>query len=58
MKEFLKWLGMLIILSGVGVLIYYFRSELLSNTYLAISGLLLIGGLFIFIILNHTIDDV
>lgn len=58
MKEFIKSLGMLILLIAVGILIYYFANDLINNTYLAIAGLLLLGGIAVHIIVNRTMDDV
>ncbi len=58
MKEFVKSLGMLVILVAVGILIYYFANKLINNTYLAIAGLLLVGGIAVHIIANRAIDDV
>ncbi len=58
MKEFIKSLGMLIILVAVGILIYYFANNLINNTYLAVAGFLLISGIAVHIIVNRAIDDV
>ena len=58
MKEFIKSLGMLILLIAVGILIYYFANDLINNTYLAIAGFLLLGGIAVHIIVNRTMDDV
>ncbi len=56
MKEILKNLGLIILLSGVVVLILDSTKTHLSNNGLIISGLLVVVGFFVHIILNKRIE--
>ena len=51
MNTFLKYLGVLLVLAGVGVLAFYtFGTQ--SNTYLITAGSLMVVGLLEFILVN------
>lgn len=56
MNEFLKYLGVLLILIGVGVLGWYSYQNPTENAMLIAATLLLVGGLALHIILNRILD--
>jgi hypothetical protein len=52
MKEVVKSLGIILIIIGVGILTYTLIRHLNTNIWLGISGLLVVGGLLAYIIMN------
>lgn len=52
MKEFIKSIGILLIVIGVIVLALALLKSFDANIWLSISGILVVGGLLIHIILN------
>ncbi len=52
MNQLLKYLGVFMILIAVVILGLYMYENAVSNTLLIVSGLLLIGGLAVYVILN------
>jgi 4-amino-4-deoxy-L-arabinose transferase-like glycosyltransferase len=56
MKEFLKNLGLLLMIGGVIVLVYTVGKKTLNNVALATSALLILGGMVAHIFLNRFID--
>lgn len=56
MNELLKYLGVIILLLGVGVLAFPFLSGEQSNTFLLVGLFLILGGFFAHIIINKKIE--
>lgn len=56
MKELLKNLGIIILLAGVVVLIFDSTKTHNTNNGLIISGILVVVGFIVHIILNHRIE--
>ncbi|GAO28209.1 hypothetical protein [Geofilum rubicundum] len=56
MKELLKYLGLFLILAGVVVLGFYAFASMISNLFLIIAALLLVGGLALYILFNRIFD--
>jgi hypothetical protein len=56
MKELLKYLGLFLILTGVVVLGIYAFASMVSNLLLIIAGLLLVGGVALYILFNRIFD--
>lgn len=56
MKEFLKYLGSILILIGVVVLALYFFGVSQANAMLASAGILMVVGLITHIVVNRRID--
>lgn len=56
MNQFLKYLGVLLILVAVGILGVYVYKNVTSNTLLVVSALLLVGGLAVHVIINKIVD--
>ncbi|WP_158522749.1 hypothetical protein [Geofilum rhodophaeum] len=56
MNDFIKYLGVLLILIGVGVLGWYSIQNPTGNALLIAATLLLVGGLALHIILNRILD--
>jgi len=56
MKELLKYLGVLLILTGVVILSFYAFKGMINNLLLVVAGLLLVGGLLLYIIFNRIYD--
>lgn len=56
MKMFLKRFGILFVIVGVIILAYSEFAKLESNGMLTLSGAFIIGGLFVYIIVNNIID--
>lgn len=57
MKYFLKNLGVLMILAAVVILGIYAKNSYSDNIYLIVSMLLLIGGIFAYILLNKNVKE-
>ena len=55
MKEFLKYLGAIIVLGGAAILAVYYFGQSNSNTYLAAAGVTMIVGFFVHIIINKNL---
>lgn len=56
MKNFLKYLGPILVLVGVAILAVYHFGSSQSNTYLVVGGLLMIIGAIGHVIINRKID--
>ncbi len=56
MNDFLKYAGVVLILLGVVLLGVYAFKNMISNTLLVVSALLLIGGVAIHVILNRIFE--
>jgi predicted PurR-regulated permease PerM len=56
MKEFLKYLGPILILVGVALLAFYFFGTMPSNIILAAAGLIMIIGCASHIIVNKRME--
>lgn len=56
MKELLKYLGVILILTGVVILSFYAFQGLNNNLYLVVAGLFLVGGLLLYILFNRIFD--
>jgi multisubunit Na+/H+ antiporter MnhG subunit len=56
MNQFLKSIGVLLILIAVALLAFYMVESPVENTLLAVAGLLLITGLGAHIILNRSFE--
>jgi hypothetical protein len=56
MNELLKYLGIILILAGVIALGVYATHDIISNTLLAISALLLVGGVAVHVIANKAVE--
>ena len=57
MKYLLKNLGILFIIAAVVILGVYAVNSYTDNIYLIISLLLLIGGLFVYILFNKKVEE-
>jgi len=55
-KEFLKYLGLLIIIFGVGLLVIFVSLDKTTNTQLAISGGVIVFGFIFFIFTNKRLE--
>ncbi|WP_157363793.1 hypothetical protein [Alkaliflexus imshenetskii] len=56
MNEFLKYAGVVLVLLGVVLLGVYAFQNMVSNTLLVVSALLLIGGVAMHVILNRIFE--
>ena len=56
MKEFLKYLGPIFLLIGTIVIAFYFFNPSSANTLLVISGVLMVLGLIVHVVVNRFID--
>jgi len=56
MKEFLKIIGMIITIIGIGILGYVSFKGINNNTLLGVCGLLIVIGLVFYIIINKKIE--
>ena len=56
MKEFLKYLGSILILVGVALLAFYYFGKMPSNVILASAGIIMIIGFITHIIVNKRMD--
>jgi hypothetical protein len=56
MKYFLKNLGLLMIIAAVIMLAVYAKNNLIANTYLIVSLILLVFGIVVHIFTNKTIQ--
>lgn len=56
MKSFLKYLGPILQLVGVGILTVYFFNQTTSNTLLAVAGIIMVLGMLGHIVINRLID--
>lgn len=56
MKEFLKYLGSILILIGVALLAFYYYGNMPSNTILATAGGIMVVGCITHILINRRID--
>jgi len=57
MKALLKRLGLVLVLAGVVVLAYSEFSKLESNSLLIWSGVLIVVGLAVYILLNNILES-
>ncbi|MFO8001736.1 MAG: hypothetical protein R6U46_10860 [Marinilabilia sp.] len=57
MKYLIKNLGILMIIAAVVILAIYAINDFIENTYLIISLLLLLVGLFVHIFVNRKVDE-
>ncbi len=57
MKVLLKRLGIFVVLAGVGVLAYSEFKELENNTLLIWSGVLVVVGLMLYILVNSIMQE-
>ena len=57
MKEFLKYLGVIIVLIGVCVFVAYAFTSAPTNTYLIVGISLVIAGIVAHVLLNKFIKD-
>jgi uncharacterized membrane protein HdeD (DUF308 family) len=57
MKYLLKNLGILMIIAAVVILAVYALNDYIANTYLFVSLLLIIGGIFAHILLNKKVEE-
>ncbi len=58
MRTISKVLAYVILFTSVGILTYYVTNNLINNTLLAIAALLLVVGLFVYILTNKVYDDI
>lgn len=56
MKEFLKYLGSILILIGVALLAFYYFGNMPSNLILASAGIIMVIGCITHILVNRRID--
>ncbi|MCA1757395.1 MAG: hypothetical protein LC649_08060 [Bacteroidales bacterium] len=56
MKTLFKRSGILFVIAGVIILAYSEFSRLENNTLLILSGVFIVGGLLLYIILNNILD--
>jgi membrane-bound ClpP family serine protease len=56
MKEFLKYLGPIFLLIGTIVIAFYFFNPSSANTLLIISGVLMVLGLIVHVVVNRFVD--
>ncbi len=56
MKEFLKYLGSILILVGVALLAFYYFGKMPSNMILASAGIIMVIGFITHIVINKRID--
>jgi hypothetical protein len=56
MKNFLKYLGPILLLIGTIVIAFYFINPSSENTLLVISGLLMVVGLIVHVIINKFVE--
>lgn len=56
MKDFLKYLGIFLVLIGVAILGIYAFQSLINNLLLLVAGLFLLGGLALYILFNKIFD--
>ncbi len=56
MKDFLKNSGLLLIILAVVFLAIYAFQGMVTNTYLILSGFLLVGGLLAYVIMQRVMD--
>ncbi len=56
MKEFLKYLGSILILVGVAILAIYYFGDHSSNLFLAAAGIIMVIGCVTHIVLNRNIE--
>lgn len=56
MNELIKYLGVILIIIGAGVLGYYAANHITSNTPLVTALILMIGGMVAHIVLNRVLD--
>lgn len=56
MKEFLKYLGPIFLLIGTIVIAFYFLNPSSENTLLVISGVLMVLGLIVHVIVNRYVE--
>lgn len=56
MKEFFKRFGLIFIFLGVVLLVYSEFTKAENNQLLLFSGILILGGLLIYVILNNVLE--
>jgi hypothetical protein len=56
MKEFLKYLGSILILIGVALLAFYYFGNMPSNLILASAAIIMVVGCITHILVNRRID--
>jgi len=56
MKNFLKFLGSILILIGVALLAFYYFGNMPSNTILASAAIIMVVGCITHIMINKRID--
>lgn len=56
MKDFLKYLGSILILIGVALLAFYYFGNMPSNVILGSAGIIMVIGCITHIIVNRRID--
>lgn len=56
MKNFLKYLGPIILLIGTGLLAFYYFNNTAENTLLIVVAILMIAGLLAHVIINKYIE--
>jgi len=56
MREFLKYLGSILILIGVALLAFYYFGNMPSNAILASAGIIMVVGCITHIVINKHID--
>ncbi|MFW6327974.1 MAG: hypothetical protein ACOC2F_06635 [Bacteroidota bacterium] len=57
MQNFLRNLGLFLILAGFILLVVSVIQGMTTNTLLLVSGSLVVGGLLLYIILNRVIEE-
>ncbi len=55
MKEFLKYLGAIIVLAGAAILAVYYYGQSNSNTLLVAAGVTMVVGFFAHVIINKNL---
>lgn len=55
MKEFIKYLGALMVLAGAVILAVYYFNQSNSNTLLAVAGVIMVVGFFTHILVNRKV---
>ncbi len=56
MKEFLKYLGPIFLLIGTIVIAFYFFNPSSANTLLVVSGVLMVLGLIVHVLVNRFVE--
>jgi len=56
MKQLLKYLGLILVFIGVLLIIFEVKTGINDNTYLVTSGVLIVLGLVVHVVLNKKLE--